>query len=35
VHIGTPIERPGDRPRPALNDVAVEYGANGIGALSE
>jgi len=34
VHIGTPTERPGDRPRPALNDVAVEYGADGIGALS-
>ena len=35
VHIGTPIERPGDRPRPALSDVAMEYGANGIGALPE
>jgi nitroreductase len=34
VHIGRPTERPGDRPRPALNDVAVEYGADGIGALS-
>jgi len=33
VHIGTPAERPGDRPRPALDDVAVEYGADGIAAL--
>lgn len=33
VHIGTPTERPGDRPRPALDDVAVEYGADGIAAL--
>jgi len=35
VHIGTPTERPGDRPRPAVNDVAVEYSADGIGALSQ
>ncbi len=34
VHIGTATERPGDRPRPVLDDVVVEYGANGIGALS-
>jgi nitroreductase len=35
VHIGTAIERPGDRPRPLLDDVTVEYGANGVVARSE
>ena len=34
VHIGTATERPGDRPRPLLDDVAVEYGADSIGALA-
>jgi len=35
VHIGTATERPGDRPRPLLDDVAVEYGADGISALAQ
>lgn len=30
VHIGTPLERPSDRPRPALADVVVTYGADGL-----
>lgn len=30
IHIGTPLERPGDRPRPVLADVVQEYGADGI-----
>ena len=33
VHIGTPLERPGDRPRPVLADVALEYGPDGIRAF--
>lgn len=30
VHIGTAIERPQDRPRPALDDIVVRYGADGV-----
>lgn len=33
VHIGTPVERPGDRPRPVLADVVTEYDADGIRAF--
>lgn len=33
IHIGTPLERPGDRPRPVLADVVQEYGADGIRAF--
>jgi len=35
VHIGTAAERPDDRPRPALDDVVLRYGANGITALDD
>ncbi|MDQ2889683.1 MAG: nitroreductase [Gemmatimonadota bacterium] len=31
VHIGTAVETPGDRPRPAISDIAVGYGKDGIG----
>lgn len=34
VHIGSVTERPGDRARPSLDEVVVEYGADGLGALS-
>lgn len=30
IHIGTAIERPGDRPRPVIGDIVVDYGADGI-----
>lgn len=30
VHIGTPIERPGDRARPVLGEIVTAYGAGGI-----
>jgi nitroreductase len=35
VHIGTPTERPADRPRPALHDIVVQYGAGGIEPYQE
>ena len=35
VHIGTATERPADRPRPALHDIVVQYGASGIAPYPE
>lgn len=35
VHIGTATERPADRPRPALHDIVVQYGAGGIAPYPE
>lgn len=30
VHIGTALEQPADRPRPALDDIVLQYGAGGL-----
>ncbi len=35
VHIGTPVERPDDRARPALEDIVSRYGAAGITAFDD
>jgi nitroreductase len=34
VHIGTAVEKPADRPRPALDEIAVRYGSNGLEPLA-
>jgi nitroreductase len=34
VHIGTPIELPTERARPALDDIVQEYGATGLAPYS-
>jgi nitroreductase len=34
IHIGTPIERPTDRPRPNLDDIVSEYGNDGLAAFT-